>query len=196
MTETQIMEKLRQLVSDEDPQLLYSKVKKIGQGCVNSFLFIISAFVVHFEKNSASGSVYVAKTLTTGKMVALKEMDLSHQPRKELIVNEIMVMKESQHPNIVNLLESYLVENRQLWVIMEYMEGSALTGIIDNNCLEEDQISCICLEVCTFFSSYGLFGGPLTCGDRLARALDTCTVNQLFIAISKPTMSFLILKAA
>ena len=74
-------------------------------------------------------------------------MDLSHQPRKELIVNEILVMKESQHPNIVNFLESYLVRNNELWVIMEFMEGGALTDIIDNNTLEEDQIASICFEV-------------------------------------------------
>ena len=73
-------------------------------------------------------------------------MDLSHQPRKELIVNEILVMKESQHPNIVNFLNSYLVRN-DLWVVMEYMEGGALTDVIENNTLEEDQISSICLEV-------------------------------------------------
>jgi serine/threonine protein kinase len=74
-------------------------------------------------------------------------MDLSQQPRKELIVNEIMVMKESQHPNIVNFLNSYLVKNNELWVVMEYMEGGALTDIIENNGLEEDQISSISFEV-------------------------------------------------
>lgn len=95
----------------------------------------------------ASGHVYVAKALATGKKVAIKEMDLAHQPRKELIVNEILVMKESQHPNIVNFLESYLVKSTELWVVMEYMEGGALTDIIENNTLEEDQISSICLEV-------------------------------------------------
>ena len=92
--------------------------------------------------------MYVAKTLATGKKVAIKEMDLAHQPRKELIVNEILVMKESQHPNIVNFLESYLVKNSELWVVMEYMEGGALTDIIENNTMEEDQISSISLEVC------------------------------------------------
>jgi len=95
----------------------------------------------------ASGHVYVAKTLADGKKVAIKEMDLAHQQRKELIVNEIMVMKESQHPNIVNFLESYLVKSNELWVVMEYMEGGALTDIIENNTLEEDQISAICNEV-------------------------------------------------
>ena len=98
---------------------------------------------------SASGHVYVAKTLQTGKKVAIKEMDLTTQPRKELIVNEIMVMKESRHPNIVNFLNSYLVRGNELWVVMEYMEGGALTDIIENNTLEEDQIACISNEVCT-----------------------------------------------
>ncbi|KZP13989.1 Pkinase-domain-containing protein [Athelia psychrophila] len=128
MTEVQIMEKLRNIVCPDDPKLLYSKIKKVGQG--------------------ASGHVYVAKVLATGKKVAIKEMDLAHQPRKELIVNEIIVMKESQHPNIVNFLESYLVKNSDLWVVMEYMEGGALTDIIENNTMEEDQISSISLETC------------------------------------------------
>ncbi|OBZ74620.1 Serine/threonine-protein kinase CLA4 [Grifola frondosa] len=128
MNEAQIMEKLRSVVSPEDPKPLYSKIRKVGQG--------------------ASGHVYVAKTLATGKKVAIKEMDLSNQPRKELIVNEILVMKESQHPNIVNFLEAYLVKSNELWVVMEYMEGGALTDVIENNTLEEDQISSICLETC------------------------------------------------
>ncbi|THH17681.1 hypothetical protein EW146_g3185 [Bondarzewia mesenterica] len=128
MTEVQIMEKLRSVVSPDDPKLIYSKIKKIGQG--------------------ASGHVYVAKTLATGKKVAIKEMDLSNQPRKELIVNEILVMKESQHPNIVNFLNSYLVKNNELWVVMEFMEGGALTDVIENNTLEEDQIASISNETC------------------------------------------------
>jgi hypothetical protein len=34
MTEVQIMEKLRQVVCDDDPKLIYSKIKKVGQGWV------------------------------------------------------------------------------------------------------------------------------------------------------------------
>lgn len=76
-------------------------------------------------------------------------MDLTHQPRKELIVNEILVMKESQHPNIVNYLDSFLVKT-DLWVIMEFMEGGPLTDVIDNNTLNEAQIATILNEVCLF----------------------------------------------
>ncbi|GAA5858583.1 hypothetical protein JCM8547_001374 [Rhodosporidiobolus lusitaniae] len=128
MSESQIMAKLRSVCSKDDPNLLYSKIKKVGQG--------------------ASGSVFVAKVLANGAKVAIKQMDLSHQPRKELIVNEILVMKESQHPNIVNFLDSFLVNGAELWVVMEFMEGGALTDIIDSNTLEEDQISCISNETC------------------------------------------------
>lgn len=98
---------------------------------------------------SASGMVFVAKALATGKKVAIKQMELSEQPRKELIVNEIVVMKESHHPNVVNYLDSFLVKSSELWVIMEYMEGGALTDVIENNKLSEVQIAAICLEVST-----------------------------------------------
>ncbi|SCV73050.1 BQ2448_6975 [Microbotryum intermedium] len=128
MSEAQIMAKLRSVCSVQDPNALYSKIKKVGQG--------------------ASGSVFVAKVLASGSKVAIKQMDLSHQPRKELIVNEILVMKESQHPNIVNYLDSFLVKGAELWVVMEFMEGGALTDVIDSNSLEEEQIASISNETC------------------------------------------------
>ncbi|EFX02712.1 protein kinase [Grosmannia clavigera kw1407] len=145
MSEGEVMAKLKEAVSKDDPNLSYSKQKKIGQG--------------------ASGSVYVAKVKETAvspvaravlreqgarAQVAIKQMDLAHQPRKELIVNEIMVMKDSKHRNIVNFLDAFLRNNNsELWVVMEFMEGGALTDVIDNNpVITEDQISTICLETC------------------------------------------------
>jgi len=76
-------------------------------------------------------------------------MDLRNQPRKELIVNEIIVMKESRHENIVNFLDAFLQEeSSELWVVMEFMEGGALTDVIDNNPeIREDQIATVSLEV-------------------------------------------------
>ncbi|CAO3641734.1 unnamed protein product [Mucor fragilis] len=126
MTEAQVMEQLRSVVTAGDPNDLYKKIKRVGQG--------------------ASGSVYVAQSLATNTKIAIKQMDLAHQPRKDLIVTEILVMKESQHPNIVNYLDSFLVKNSDLWVIMEYMEGGALTDVIDNNNMTEQQIATVCHE--------------------------------------------------
>jgi len=48
---------------------------------------------------------------------------------------------------VVNFLEAFLVRNQELWVVMEYMEGGALTDVIENNKMEEEQIAAICLEV-------------------------------------------------
>jgi hypothetical protein len=42
-------------------------------------------------------------------------MNLSQQPKKELIINEIIVMRDNQNANVVNYLDSYLV-NEELWV--------------------------------------------------------------------------------
>ncbi|SAM07783.1 hypothetical protein [Absidia glauca] len=127
LTEAQVMDKLRTVVNRGDPNESYKRIKRVGQG--------------------ASGSVYVAASLTTKQKVAIKQMDLAQQPRKELIVNEILVMKESQHRNIVNFLDSYLVKNSELWVVMEYMEGGALTDVIDNNTMTEQQIATVCYEM-------------------------------------------------
>ncbi|KAF2028467.1 Pkinase-domain-containing protein [Setomelanomma holmii] len=145
MSESEVMAKLREVVSKDRPLDSYNKQKKIGQG--------------------ASGSVYVARIRESANspmarrilqengpraQVAIKQMDLRNQPRKELIVNEIIVMKDSKHPNIVNFLDAFLQEEQsELWVVMEFMEGGALTDVIDNNpTISEDQIATICHETC------------------------------------------------
>ncbi|KAI7894862.1 kinase-like domain-containing protein [Mucor mucedo] len=126
MSESQIMERLRAVVTSGDPNLLYKRTKRIGQG--------------------ASGSVYLATHIATNAKVAVKQMDLAKQSRLDLIVNEIMIMKESHHDNIVNFLDSFLVRG-DLWVVMEYMEGGALTDVIENNnSMTEQQIATVCFE--------------------------------------------------
>lgn len=145
MSENEVMAKLKEAVSKDDPNLSYSKQKKIGQGASGS------VYVAKVKENPASPIAReVIRQQGSKAQVAIKQMDLAHQPRKELIVNEIMVMKDSKHRNIVNFLDAFLRNNfTELWVVMEYMEGGALTDVIDNNpSITEDQISTICLETC------------------------------------------------
>jgi serine/threonine-protein kinase CLA4 len=141
LSESQIMERLRAVVSSDDPNKSYTKIKKVGQGASGS------VYVARYLNSDPGRKMANGRVIPPSSKVAIKQMDLANQPRKELIVNEILVMKESQHPNIVNFLDSYLVRGSELWVVMEFMEGGALTDVIDHNTLSEDQISCICLEV-------------------------------------------------
>ncbi|XP_063373507.1 serine/threonine-protein kinase Pak isoform X2 [Cydia amplana] len=126
MTDEEILEKLRTIVSVGDPNRKYTKMEKIGQG--------------------ASGTVYTAIETSTGMEVAIKQMNLSQQPKKELIINEILVMRENKHNNVVNYLDSYLV-NEELWVVMEYLAGGSLTDVVTETCMDEGQIAAVCREV-------------------------------------------------
>ena len=113
----------------------YKNLNKIGQG--------------------ASGGVFTATENATNKCVAIKQMNLEQQPKKDLIINEILVMKDSKHKNIVNFMDSYL-RGGDLWVIMEYMEGGSLTDVVTFNLMTEGQIAAVCREVCHVF--WGFLG--------------------------------------
>lgn len=109
-----------------DPTRKYRQLNKIGQG--------------------ASGGVYTAYEIGTDNCVAIKQMNLEQQPKKDLIINEILVMKDSKHKNIVNFMDSYL-HGGDLWVVMEYMEGGSLTDVVTFNEMSEGQIAVVCREV-------------------------------------------------
>jgi serine/threonine protein kinase len=95
----------------------------------------------------ASGGVYTAYQVGTNLSVAIKQMDLDKQPKKDLIINEILVMRASRHPNIVNYIDSFLYKN-ELWVVMEYMEGGSLTDVVTANLMSEGQIAAVSRETC------------------------------------------------
>lgn len=108
----------------------YKNLNKIGQG--------------------ASGGVFTANEVGNNRCVAIKQMNLEQQPKKELIINEILVMKDSKHKNIVNFMDSFLRQG-DLWVIMEYMEGGSLTDVVTFNMMSEGQIAAVCREVRLLF---------------------------------------------
>ena len=55
-------------------------------------------------------------------------------------------MREYHHDNIVDMYSSFLVGD-ELWVVMEYLEGGALTDIVTRTRLNEHQIATVCVSV-------------------------------------------------
>ncbi|XP_071312562.1 serine/threonine-protein kinase PAK 3-like [Agelaius tricolor] len=87
--------------------------------------------------------------------VAIKKINLQGLGRKELTVNEIMIMKRYRSSSVVNYLDSYLL-GEELWLVMEYMDGGALSDVIHKTCLSEDHIAAIsreCLQGLDFLHS-------------------------------------------
>ncbi|XP_030331020.1 serine/threonine-protein kinase PAK 4 isoform X2 [Strigops habroptila] len=117
---------LQMVVDPGDPRTYLDNFIKIGEG--------------------STGVVCIATVRTSGKLVAVKKMDLRKQQRRELLFNEVVIMRDYQHENVVEMYNSYLVGD-ELWVVMEFLEGGALTDIVTHTRMSEEQIAAVCLAV-------------------------------------------------
>ncbi|XP_033744433.1 serine/threonine-protein kinase PAK 1-like isoform X2 [Pecten maximus] len=140
LSDTEINCALAKLASFGDAAEKYITQKKLGSG--------------------ASGTVCMAKPCDPSKendIVAIKIMDLNNQPKKELLITEIEVMKTYKHQNIVNFLDCYYLDAKQeLWVVMEYLDGGALTDVVTETVMNEGQIAAVtreCLQALDFLHS-------------------------------------------
>jgi len=122
----EILAKMRELCLAGNPWDFYTCEKELGTG--------------------AAGVVSLATHKASGEKVAVKDIDLNKQNKKDLILMEIKVMKELHHPNLVNFKEAYLVE-MHLFVVMEFMEGGPLTDVVTETVMKEPLIAMVCKEV-------------------------------------------------
>ncbi|XP_041951610.1 serine/threonine-protein kinase PAK 5 [Alosa sapidissima] len=117
---------LQLVVNPGDPREYLDNFLKIGEG--------------------STGIVCIATERHTGKQVAVKKMDLRKQQRRELLFNEVVIMRDYHHENVVDMYNSYLVGD-ELWVVMEFLEGGALTDIVTHTRMNEEQIATVCVSV-------------------------------------------------
>lgn len=138
LTHEQFRAALQMVVSPKDPRESLEQFMKIGEG--------------------STGTVCIARDRNTGRQVAVKKMDLRKQQRRELLFNEVVIMRDYHHPNIVEMFDSYLV-NDELWVVMEFLEGGALTDIVTHSRMDEEQIATVCkqcLKALAYLHSQGV----------------------------------------
>ncbi|KAI8335652.1 kinase-like domain-containing protein [Choanephora cucurbitarum] len=132
MSTLEAIEALKELCIEADPHLYYMDMTKIGEG--------------------ASGSVFKAERrdshdLAMPETVAIKQIYLRRQARKDLIVDEVRMGKEeTAHANMVRQIECY-IWNNDVWIVMEYMAGGSLTDVVTQNYMTEPEIATICLQI-------------------------------------------------
>ncbi|XP_034051521.1 serine/threonine-protein kinase PAK 4 [Thalassophryne amazonica] len=138
VTHEQFKAALQMVVDKGDPRSYLENFLKIGEG--------------------STGVVCIATEKHSGRQVAVKMMDLRRQQRRELLFNEVVIMRDYQHRNVVEMFKSALVEE-ELWVIMEYLQGGALTNIVSETRLSEEQIATVCeavLQALAYLHSQGV----------------------------------------
>jgi len=119
--------KLSDVVNKDDPNPIFDNLKKIGEGGV--------------------GVIFTATHIPTQNLVAIKQVPLK-KSEIEQTINELVIMKQSKHPNVVDFKEAY-VSHKMLWVVMELMDLGCLTDVLDvydQVKLNENQIARICHE--------------------------------------------------
>ena len=126
MTESDFAKQLSMICLNETPFEKYSIDEMLGEG--------------------AGGKVFLASDKETNAQVAIKEINMKTVLKKEMLLMEIKVMKDLNHPNIINYVQSYMEDNI-LWVVMEYLAGGALTDVCTEVCMPEKQIATVCREV-------------------------------------------------
>ncbi|XP_059692965.1 serine/threonine-protein kinase PAK 3-like [Haemorhous mexicanus] len=134
-TEDECLATLKMLVSQGDPEAEYTELETIGKG--------------------GFGTVCMAVETATGEEVAIKKISLAQESGSELCLNEIQVMRGNKHANLVNYLDSYLVDE-ELWLVMEYMDGGSLHDVIRETRMAEGEIAAVsreCLQGLDFLHS-------------------------------------------
>ncbi|KAG1011702.1 hypothetical protein G6F27_003511 [Rhizopus arrhizus] len=95
-----------------------------------------------------SGPMYAAKHVNSQRVVAIKKISYEAKEKVSKIKNELLSMKMSRHPNIVEFVACYTTEE-EIWVVMECMDVSLadIISIDDRTRLKEAHIGRVVRDI-------------------------------------------------
>uniref|UniRef100_A0AAX7SVG3 Mitogen-activated protein kinase kinase kinase kinase n=1 Tax=Astatotilapia calliptera TaxID=8154 RepID=A0AAX7SVG3_ASTCA len=112
------------------------------------------------------GDVFKARNIRTSELAAIKIVKLDSGDDITPIQQEITMMKECKHKNIVAYFGSYH-RNTKLWICMEYCGGGSLQDIYHvTGPLKEKQIAFVCRETLQLGSLLSLQGANILLTER------------------------------
>eukprot|EP01119_Soliformovum_irregulare_P001326 TRINITY_DN11051_c0_g1_i1.p1 TRINITY_DN11051_c0_g1~~TRINITY_DN11051_c0_g1_i1.p1 ORF type:complete len:516 (+),score=102.31 TRINITY_DN11051_c0_g1_i1:159-1706(+) len=120
------MQEKESLFSKESPRDVFTNFKEIGKG--------------------GYGKVYVVspKSGSMKSKVAIKAITRSWEHHSDSIANEILIMRRSEHVNIVRFLQAYLFDAK-VWIAMEYCDADSVQQLLSVG-LDEKQMRYILRE--------------------------------------------------
>ncbi len=113
--------------TNQNPETIYQKVKKLGEG---SF-----------------GEVWQVRHKILGKDFAMKIIEKSPYSNTKQIINEINILKQLDHPNVLKVLEFHLTKDK-FYIITDYCpEGELFDELDKKSKFTEEETSFIIYQI-------------------------------------------------
>eukprot|EP01102_Stenamoeba_stenopodia_P014999 TRINITY_DN5067_c0_g1_i2.p1 TRINITY_DN5067_c0_g1~~TRINITY_DN5067_c0_g1_i2.p1 ORF type:complete len:1016 (+),score=241.57 TRINITY_DN5067_c0_g1_i2:129-3176(+) len=124
--QSNIKQATEQFLSTDNPKKTYKILDQAGKG--------------------GFGSVYLAKSGVDKKRYAIKKMPHSTVKERRQNIDEVIFLKQCDHPNIVKLFSAYDL-GEEIWLVMEFMEGGSLQEAVNLCKFKENQIAYVAKEM-------------------------------------------------
>lgn len=106
--------------------------------------------VLSIVGEGAMATVFKAKDLSTGRMVALKKLASEDQADVKRFEQEVKLHTRLQHKNIVEAMEFLEAEDGKTFFVMEFLEGITLELYLkaEGRVVKEEDIARILIQIC------------------------------------------------